>query len=106
MVEVTPGSPLITWRCDRWPIDQPTALTFLPDHRNAYLEYEGPISGDRGHVSRVETGTYTLTCADEEQPYCRDLTLYGETQQYQLRLLNPPDYPDWILEPASDQAEH
>jgi len=99
MVEVTPGSPLITWRCDRWPIDAPTALTFLPDHRNAYLEYEGPVSGDRGYVARVETGTYTLTCANETHPYCRDLTLFGERCRYELRLLSPPAYPAWSLEP-------
>lgn len=30
----------------------------LPDHRLLYLDYEGPISGDRGHVSRVDAGTY------------------------------------------------
>jgi hypothetical protein len=105
MVEVTPGSSLITWRCDRWPIDGPTPLTFLPDHRNAYLEYEGPISGDRGHVTRVESGTYTLICADPDHPYCRDLTLFGETKQYQLRLLSPPDYPGWTLEPTVEADE-
>jgi hypothetical protein len=30
----------------------------LPDHRLAYLDYEGPISGDRGRVRRVEAGTF------------------------------------------------
>ncbi|MFM7070288.1 MAG: DNA polymerase ligase N-terminal domain-containing protein [Planctomycetota bacterium] len=28
----------------------------LADHRVSYLDYEGPISGDRGHVTRVATG--------------------------------------------------
>jgi len=28
----------------------------LPDHRLLYLHYEGPISGDRGHVKRVLSG--------------------------------------------------
>ncbi|MCE9524843.1 MAG: hypothetical protein K8R36_02165, partial [Planctomycetales bacterium] len=28
------------------------------DHRLAYLEYEGPVSGNRGTVSRVEEGEY------------------------------------------------
>jgi hypothetical protein len=32
----------------------------LPDHRLAYLDYEGPISNDRGSVSRVEAGQYEL----------------------------------------------
>jgi len=30
----------------------------LPDHRAAYLDYEGPISGDRGTVSRWDDGTF------------------------------------------------
>ena len=33
----------------------------LPDHRLAYLDYEGEISGGRGTVKRVDTGTYTMT---------------------------------------------
>ena len=30
----------------------------LPDHRAAYLDYEGPISGGRGSVRRVDDGVY------------------------------------------------
>ena len=37
----------------------------LPDHRIEYLEYEGSISGDRGHVRRVAHGTYTLPVQDD-----------------------------------------
>ncbi|MCE9548419.1 MAG: hypothetical protein K8T25_23335 [Planctomycetia bacterium] len=36
----------------------PQAAEALADHRLAYLEYEGPISGDRGSVSRWDEGTY------------------------------------------------
>jgi len=32
----------------------------LPDHRTAYLDYEGPVSGNRGHVARWDAGEYTL----------------------------------------------
>jgi hypothetical protein len=32
----------------------------LPDHRLAYLDYEGQISGDRGHVKRWDAGTYEM----------------------------------------------
>ena len=32
-------------------------ITRLPDHRPLYLDYEGPISGDRGQVKRVLAGT-------------------------------------------------
>ena len=32
----------------------------LPDHRPIYLEYEGPVSGDRGNVTRWDAGTYRV----------------------------------------------
>jgi hypothetical protein len=32
----------------------------LPDHRLAYLDYEGPISGGRGAVTRWDHGTFTI----------------------------------------------
>lgn len=30
----------------------------LLDHRLAYLDYEGPIEGDRGYVTRHDAGTF------------------------------------------------
>lgn len=53
-----------------WAIPEPpraglqTAVTKLPDHRLAYLDYEGPISGDRGEVRRVDAGEYEC-CQDD-----------------------------------------
>jgi hypothetical protein len=32
----------------------------LPDHRLAYLDYEGPVSGGRGSVARWAGGTYRV----------------------------------------------
>ena len=32
----------------------------LADHRLHYLDYEGPVSGDRGAVSRWDRGDYTV----------------------------------------------
>jgi hypothetical protein len=34
--------------------------TALEDHRPIYLDYEGPISGDRGSVVRWDRGTYEI----------------------------------------------
>lgn len=57
---------LRTWRLveqpDEWgPIEaQP-----LADHRLAYLNYEGPVSGHRGSVRRFDKGEYTLIDEDE-----------------------------------------
>src|SRR5688572_17041074 len=56
MIETMPGAQLMTWRCPSWPIAQETNLTRLGEHRRDYLEFEGPLSGDRGHVRRVAKG--------------------------------------------------
>lgn len=52
---------LRTWRLAR-PADAagPIDALPLPDHRLAYLEYEGPLSGDRGTVLRWDSGDYRL----------------------------------------------
>ena len=56
MFETSPGGALATWRSDVWPIERPTPVLRLADHRQDYLTYEGPISNDRGSVRRVESG--------------------------------------------------
>jgi hypothetical protein len=49
-----------------WAIDEPiTPGKVLParaldDHRAIYLDYEGPISGGRGSVRRVDRGTFVV----------------------------------------------
>jgi hypothetical protein len=48
---------LTTFRSPAWPFSEPIRVEKLADHRTAYLEYEGPISGDRGFVTRVLAGT-------------------------------------------------
>jgi hypothetical protein len=60
MFETSSGSALATWRSPRWPIESDTSLTKLADHRRAYLDYEGPVSDNRGHVRRITSGFYRL----------------------------------------------
>ena len=38
----------------------------LPDHRPLYLNYEGPISSDRGHVTRVQSGLIQWKVLEED----------------------------------------
>ncbi|TWT37889.1 hypothetical protein KOR34_28550 [Posidoniimonas corsicana] len=38
----------------------------LADHRLAYLDYEGPVSGNRGTVKRVVCGAFEWVSCDEE----------------------------------------
>jgi hypothetical protein len=37
-----------------------TNVIRLPDHRLAYLDYEGTVSGDRGSVHRIASGTFEM----------------------------------------------
>ena len=53
------GANLRTWRLSEPPNPgPPIALALLPPHRSMYLDYEGPVSGNRGAVRRVLSGTY------------------------------------------------
>jgi hypothetical protein len=53
------GSALRTWALADEPRDgEPIAAEALPDHRAAYLGYEGDVSGGRGHVRRWDAGHF------------------------------------------------
>jgi hypothetical protein len=55
------GGSLKTWRLDAEPAPAVTIkATLLPVHRLHYLEYEGPVSGDRGEVHRWDHGWYEM----------------------------------------------
>lgn len=55
------GEALRTWALEDPPeSDREIAALPLANHRLEYLEYEGPVSGNRGHVERVDRGEYTL----------------------------------------------
>lgn len=52
---------LRAWRLQLPPVHQGSIPAVpLPDHRPMYLDYEGPVSGDRGRVSRWDAGTFEL----------------------------------------------
>jgi hypothetical protein len=57
------------------PREELVRATKLADHRLDYLEYEGPLSGDRGSVSRCDSGEYRLV---EEKPGCLSVELRGK----------------------------
>jgi len=53
------GTVLRTWALAEEPsAGRDIAASQLPDHRLAYLDYEGPISGDRGSITRWDAGEY------------------------------------------------
>ena len=64
----------------------------LPDHRPAYLDYEGPVSGERGSVARWDQGTCRI---DHEDAQHIEIDLSG------CRLTGQA-----ILTQLADQPEH
>ncbi len=54
---------LIAWRLAAWPIPVGSSVPAerLPPHRWLYLDYEGPISGNRGTVRQVAAGTASIS---------------------------------------------
>lgn len=53
------GEVLRAWRLLAEPAaDVTIAAEALPDHRPVYLDYEGPVSGERGTVARWDAGEY------------------------------------------------
>ncbi len=55
------GEALRTWRLSRPPdADDDVSAEPLADHRRAYLDYEGPVSGGRGEVRRWDAGDFLL----------------------------------------------
>lgn len=75
MFQITAG--LLTWATAGLPAtDLPSRqpAVQLPPHRRAYLQYQGPVSGGRGNVVRVEQGEYRQL---GESPERHELMLFG-----------------------------
>jgi hypothetical protein len=63
----TAGKPeLMSVRCSEWPVGPTTQFQRLPPHRRLYLDYEGPISGSRGHVRRIASGLCSIEVDRED----------------------------------------
>lgn len=79
------GGVLRTWAMEALPIaGESTAAEQLQDHRLAYLEYEGEISGERGSVSRVDAGEYEI---DEETELAITARMTGQRLKGTLTLV-------------------
>jgi hypothetical protein len=89
---------LRTWAMEWLPaLGEDVSAERLPDHRLAYLDYEGKVSGERGSVSRVDAGDYECLQESETQFVVRvsgqkirgTLTLTaadGETHRWRISL--------------------
>ena len=68
MHEPLDGGLLWTWAFAAEPgAEQQATAERLANHRTAYLDFEGPISGGRGHVRRVMEGEFRFLRADSDR---------------------------------------
>src|SRR5262249_39577183 len=88
------GEILRTWRLLEMPAaGRQIRAEALGDHRIAYLNYEGPLSGNRGAVARVDAGEFVIV---DETPGQIDLEFSGlvVSGRWQMRRESEDD---WIL---------
>lgn len=94
---------LLTWQLAREPTGSrtlPIPARRIQDHRKAYLEYEGPVSGDRGFVRRVDQGSVRISHLTPRR--CR-FDLAGERLSGRF-VISSDDGESWVLD--SDFTGH
>lgn len=75
----------------------------LPNHRIEYLDYQGPVSGDRGAVIRADHGLYTV---EQESESALGIELVGQNIPLQATLRRcPGESTRWIAS-FSDQTKN
>jgi hypothetical protein len=91
---------LRTWALASEPLPGgPIEAEALADHRLNYLDYEGPVSGDRGHVTRWDAGRYELK---SELPDEVVVQLKGGRIEGVVSLRRNPQTPQrWVFELSS-----
>jgi hypothetical protein len=81
------GAVLRAWRLAAAPrLGSVVAAHANFDHRLFYLDYEGPVSGGRGHVTRWDQGTFAWLLDEPERVIVRvaGARLQGTVELHQL----------------------
>jgi len=90
---------LATWQLSGSPGElargQGIAARRIGDHRAAYLEYEGPVSRNRGTVKQLDKGTYELLAADESR---WEFELAGRKLRGRFELRHSGAAEEWTLQ--------
>jgi hypothetical protein len=72
------GDAALTWRLLEQPRpDAAIQAEALPAHRLRYLDYEGPVSGGRGNVTRWDWGEYEEPLGTAKQNAIANIMLSG-----------------------------
>src|SRR4051794_28972290 len=98
------GSVLRAWRF----LVEPTPGCVVPaeanaDHRLFYLDYEGPVSGDRGNVTRWDAGTFDWL---SDRADCVEVELRGRKLTGHWRLEPFPGEPQGSSPSDNSLASH
>ncbi len=93
------GPALATWQIARNCLDlrdgESAPARKLPDHRLAYLTYQGPVSGGRGKVRRVCEGVFETLIDDSHRLVVRLDAPDGPARFELLRDTSAGD--DWVI---------
>ncbi|MEX0725219.1 MAG: DNA polymerase ligase N-terminal domain-containing protein [Planctomycetaceae bacterium] len=90
------GDVLRTWRLNTPPVEGEIVLAeAIPDHRRMYLDYEGPVSHNRGTVSRWDCGSYEGDVDDDNRI---EIDVRGEKLSGRLSLNRRDAANVWELE--------
>ena len=76
----------------------PTSAERLEAHRRRYLTYEGPVTGNRGSVTRVRTGTARLT--EREDAIDLRATFDDDPAHPLVRTIRRSQADIWLFSPA------
>lgn len=71
----------------------------LADHRLAYLDYEGPVSGNRGTVAAFDRGEYAIVAETDDTIV---FELRGGKLHGQASIRRRPDTGGWTFEFMSE----
>lgn len=100
------GDVLKTWALPQSPLPGiEMTCDAIGDHRVAYLDYEGPLSGERGSVTRWDRGSYLVEHQSDTEwiVFLEGDKLLGEVQ---LRRM-PDESNRWrfLLRPKTDAGD-